>query len=193
MSPIPRWSPAGIAPGNAVGEIVGIDRHRAGVPRAVPERDEPTPYVVARITEIRDVEIVQVPSHAKTGRPYRIGGQPPDDLARYPDLVHALRDLLRRCRLSQRDVVRRDLTGVLRRSTVGAVLRGERPARRDVVIAIVRACGLGETVVAAWEAAWLRLGQPYLEARREEWRENALPNLFRATYGRQHRAMHRWR
>ena len=121
-------------------------------------------------------------------------GPTPGDLAHYSDLLHALRDLLRRrCRLSQREVVRRDHTGVLKRSTVGAVLRGERPARRDVVIAIVHARGLGNSVVAEWDAAWRLLGQPYLEARHEEWRENARPNLFRATYGRQYGAVYRWR
>lgn len=82
---------------------------------------------------------------------------------------------------------------MLKRSTVGAVLRGERPARRDVVIAIVHACGLGNIVVAEWDAAWRRLGQPYLEAGHEQWLENVLPNLFRATYGRHYRAVYRWR
>jgi len=50
-----------------------------------------------------------------------------------------------------------------------------------VVIAIVHACGLGNSVVAEWDAAWRRLGQPYLEARHEASRENARPNLVRAT------------
>lgn len=134
-----------------------------------------------------------MPSHHEAGRPCRIGGRPPGDLARYTDLLDALRDLLRRCRMSQREVVRRDRTGVLRRSTLGAVLRGERPARRDVVIAIVRACGLGESAVAGWHTAWSRLGQPYLEAQREAWREAALPNLYRRMHGHYYSTARRWR
>ncbi len=82
------------------------------VPRALSERAEPTAYMVARIAEFRDVDLVQ-PTRPETGRPHRIGGRPPGDLAQYTDLLRALRDLLRRCRLSQREVVRRDQTGVL--------------------------------------------------------------------------------
>jgi transcriptional regulator with XRE-family HTH domain len=94
-------------------------------------------------------------------------GGPPGDLRDYADLRRALRDLLARCGMSQRELVVRDQTGMLTRSTVGAVLRGDRSAGSWVLDAIVRGCGVSETAAAAWRQAWARFGEPFRVGRLE--------------------------
>ncbi len=91
------------------------------------------------------------------------GGTPPAGLASHMDLMHALGDLLRDRGISQRELERLDPE--LRRSTVGAVLRGQRGAHRDQVAAIVRACGIQGEAARAWEDAWTRLSIPDLNQR----------------------------
>lgn len=106
-----------------------------------------------------------------------IGGYPPADLAAYQPFLDALRHVPAWAGLSQREVVRRDSTGLLCRSTVGAVLRGERSASREVTIAIVRACGVSEAAVAAWAVAWHRAGQPFRDAMEQQRRQIAYHRL----------------
>ncbi|WP_046469449.1 helix-turn-helix domain-containing protein [Allosalinactinospora lopnorensis] len=100
--------------------------------------------------------------HAQQVR--ELEGYPPPDLCSYDDLVEALRDLLVRRRISQRELVRQDDSGILRRSTVGAILRWERSLRLEVTIALVQSCGVPEAAVDDWVAAWLRHGLPFEEA-----------------------------
>lgn len=88
-------------------------------------------------------------------------GAPPYDLRSYAEFIAALRELLRRRAMSQREAVRRDRSRILAPSTVSAVLRGERSARRDVTQALVRACGVSEEAAAAWDLAWCRLALPH--------------------------------
>lgn len=90
-------------------------------------------------------------------------GHPPD-LDSYPALCQALRDLIDRRGISQRELARRDETGLLKRATVGAVLRMERAAQREVTIAIVRACGVSDSAVEDWDAAWHCWGLPHRQA-----------------------------
>lgn len=104
-------------------------------------------------------------------------GHPPPDLDNYPELVSALRDLMDRRGISQRELVRRDKTGWLRRSTVGAVLRMERSAGPDVTIAIVRACGVSDAAVDHWAAAWDQLGRPNRQAMDRQRRQIAYISL----------------
>lgn len=77
----------------------------------------------------------------------------------YDGFLRDLRDLLRENGIPQRELTRRDHR--LKRSTVGAVLRGDRSARLDVVIAIARACGVSQDAEQAWTAAWWRDGHPH--------------------------------
>lgn len=109
-------------------------------------------------------------------------GYPPADLADYPQFCQALRDLLDRRGISQREVVRRDETGLLTRSTVGAILRVQRSAPRDVTNAIVRACGVQDAAADSWAAAWERLAWPYRRAMEQRRREIAYGRLRARTY-----------
>ena len=95
---------------------------------------------------------------------YLAGGAPPARLVSHADLMQALRGLLRARGISQRELERRDPR--LRRSTVGAMLCGERSARLDMVTAITRACGVHGEAATAWADAWARLSRPDLERRR---------------------------
>ena len=95
------------------------------------------------------------------------GGGPPSGLRTYQDFQQALRELLKVRGVSQRELTRRDPR--LSRSTVGAVLRGQRSAGQGMVIAIVRACGVSDQAEQAWADAWWRLGLPHrLEERRRK-------------------------
>ena len=94
---------------------------------------------------------------------YLAGGAPPARLVSHADLMRALRGLLHARGISQRELERRDPR--LRRSTVGATLRGERGARLDMVTAITRACDVQDQASAAWADAWARLSRPDLERR----------------------------
>lgn len=95
---------------------------------------------------------------------YLAGSAPPARLVSHADLMRALRGLLRARGISQRELERRDPR--LRRSTVGAVLRGERGADLHTVTAITRACGVQGEAARAWVDAWERLSKPDLERRR---------------------------
>jgi transcriptional regulator with XRE-family HTH domain len=95
---------------------------------------------------------------------YLAGGVPPARLVSHADLMRALRSLLRARGISQRELERQDPR--LRRSTVGAMLRGERGARLGMVTAITRACGVQGEAARAWADAWARLSQPDMEQRR---------------------------
>lgn len=91
-------------------------------------------------------------------------GYPPADLGTYSALCDALGQLVATRVSSQRELVRRDASGQLTRSTIGAVLRRERSLSRDVLHRTVTACGLDEPAVDAWLAAWDRYGKPFREA-----------------------------
>jgi transcriptional regulator with XRE-family HTH domain len=89
---------------------------------------------------------------------YLAGGAPPARMVSHADLMQALRRLLRARGISQRELERRDPR--LRRSMVGAMLRGERGASLDMVTAITRACGVQGDAARAWADAWARLSKP---------------------------------
>ena len=95
---------------------------------------------------------------------YLAGGAPPARLVSHTDLMRALQGQLRARGISQRELERRDPR--LRRSTVGAMLRGERGARLDMVTAITLACGVQGEAARAWANAWAQLSQPDMEQRR---------------------------
>jgi transcriptional regulator with XRE-family HTH domain len=103
----------------------------------------------------------EVDKARRRARGERAGGWPPEDLGGYTDLLRAIADLIRDQGLSQREVARRDRSRTLRRSTVGAVLRGQRSASRTLVAAIVRTCGVDDPAcLQAWDEVWERWGRP---------------------------------
>lgn len=90
---------------------------------------------------------------------HQMDDRPPAEMSYYHELIAALRALVSRAGISQRELVRRSPT--LARSTVGAVLRQDRSSRLRDVVAIVRACGVSEDAVTAWADESYRLGVPY--------------------------------
>ena len=170
-----------------LGDRLGCDRSR--VSRALSGRTLPSRERAVELARVLGVD------EAETGRRWEeaaarvrdaracrgAGGAPPPGHASHMDVMDALRDLLRELGVSQRELERRDPG--LRRSTVGAVLRGERSARLDLVIAIVRACGLPEEAVSDWESIWARHCLPDLRQRyerKERWlRDTAVPHRWR--------------
>jgi len=75
-------------------------------------------------------------------------------------------------------LVRKDESGHLTRSTIGAILRHERSLSHDVLIRVLAACELSDKEREAWMDAWERYGKP---------RREAMENLRRAiAYSRLH-------
>jgi hypothetical protein len=109
-------------------------------------------------------------------------GYPPVDITDYCDLREALRALVDERVPSQRQLVTRDESGILCRSTVGAVLRGQRSASREVTLAIVRACGVCHDATAEWATVWDRVGRPFRERMDHERRLIAHYRLRRASW-----------
>ncbi len=146
---------------------LGCDRSR--VSRALSGRELPPLSRIEEIAELVGADVEQARQqwrraaalHRKAQTSAAEGG-PPQGMANYPDFLQALNELRFQNDLSQRELVRRDTTGKLTRSTVGAVLRGERSATLAMVVAYVRACGVSELAVNAWESAWERLAYPHM-------------------------------
>jgi len=151
-----------------------LGRHRSRVSRALSGRALPARDRVLQLARILRADETAV--ERQWGRAadkmrdprarwqaYTAGGAPPARLTTHMDLMHALRGLLRDRGISQRELER--LEPELRRSTVGAVLRGQRGAHLDQVAAIVRTCGVRDEAARAWEDAWARLSLPDLDLR----------------------------
>lgn len=171
-----------------------LGRDRSRVSRALSGRvlpDKDRMLQLARILDVDETVVRQQWDRAaarmrdpRARREARIaGGAPPSRLASHMDVMRALRALLRDLGISQRELERRDPD--LRRSTVGAMLRGARGASRYQVTAIVRACEVSSEAVGAWEAAWEQYCLPDLaerQRRAEAWlRATAVPyrDLYR--------------
>lgn len=167
-----RMRDAGISQGQAA---IRLHCHPSRVSRALSGREMPQRDLLLGLARMTDVDAVAVMERwasadaaRRQARDHTHDGGPPDGLANYPALLRALRELLRDRRVSQRELARR-VPG-LRRSTIGAALRGERSIGLGMVITIVRACGVTGDAERAWSAAWWRLGQPYpQEQRRRRW------------------------
>lgn len=171
-----------------------IQYDRSSVSRALSGRVMPSRPLVLRIAgecgaSADTAERLWAAADAnRRQRPAReADGHPPVDLADYPASVRALRDLFDQRGISQREVERRDQSGLLRRSTVGTHLRLERPLSRDVTLAMVRACGVTETAVAEWADMWDQLGRPHLansvRQRSEIYRRSQYPYVYRDRRG----------
>jgi plasmid maintenance system antidote protein VapI len=78
-------------------------------------------------------------------------------------MYDALGDLITSKFGSHRELVRKDESGRLTRSTIGAILRHERSLSRDVLIRVLAACELSDKEREAWMDAWERYGRPRRE------------------------------
>lgn len=122
-----------------LGARLGCDRSR--VSRALSGREVPPQHLIEQIAKAIGADADRAirrwehadqlrrnarrppPDPAASATP--LAGGPPAGLQTYADLLRGLRDLMHECRVSQRELCRRDHR--LRRSTVGAVLRGSGP------------------------------------------------------------------
>jgi len=87
----------------------------------------------------------------------RIGPRP-ETVLDFADLRQAMAELRERCGgPSLAQLSRHAPTGLLPRSTLGAVLRGTALPRKDLMLAFVRALGVQDTRV--WERAWDKAAQ----------------------------------
>lgn len=168
------------ASGRSHGELaIRLRCDRSTVSRALSGREVPPRQRIQEIAQAlgADVDLTMRRWRAadairRKGRVGKAGSAsgPPDGIASYSALLVALRDLMRRHRISQRRLADAS-NGRLRRSTIGAALRGERSAGPQMVAAIVRACAGGEADLAAWEALWWHYGRPYRKERHRRRRE----------------------
>jgi hypothetical protein len=78
-------------------------------------------------------------------------------------MYDALGDLITSKVGSHRELVRKDESGQLTRSTIGAILRHERSLSHDVLIRVLAACELSDKEREAWMDAWERYGRPRRE------------------------------
>lgn len=149
-----------------------IDRHPSTVSRLFAVKHFPARETVRRVAHVVGADTTaamrlweKAAAARQASRQCRAEGGPPDGLSTAADFRHALQALLASRGLTHRELARRDTTGLLKRSTVGAVLRGERGAREDVVMAIVDACGASSEARDAWQDAWRDLARPDRVAR----------------------------
>jgi transcriptional regulator with XRE-family HTH domain len=117
------------------------------------------------------------PSPGMTADATSLGGCLPAELRTYPEFLQGLRDLMRERGVSERELAR--LNRNMRRSSVGAVLRGERSMSLSTLDAILRACGVSDQARQAWSGAWWRLGQPHQEEAHRRRREGYRSMLVR--------------
>ena len=75
-------------------------------------------------------------------------------------MYDALGDLISRRVGSHRELARRDTSGRLTRSTIGAILRHERSLSYDVLDQVLITCGISGMEREAWMDAWKRYGEP---------------------------------
>jgi hypothetical protein len=94
----------------------------------------------------------------------RIGTPPRSDIDSWLDMYDALGDLITSKVGSHRELVRKDESGQLTRSTIGAILRYERSLSHDVLIRVLTVCELSDEEREAWMDAWERYGRPRREA-----------------------------
>ncbi len=92
---------------------------------------------------------------------------PPSDIDSWQSMYDALGDLISRRVGSHRELARRDTSGRLTRSTIGAILRYERSLSYDVLDQVLIACDVSGMDREAWMDAWERYGAPRRDAMEE--------------------------
>jgi hypothetical protein len=123
----------------------------------IARRCEASPREARKLWEA--AEAAQLRRHVR-----RIGTPPPPDIASWPDMYDALGHLITSKVGSHRELVRKDESGQLTRSTIGAILRYERSLSRDVLIRVLTVCEFSDKEREAWMDAWERYGRPRREA-----------------------------
>ncbi|ANZ37070.1 hypothetical protein BBK82_14340 [Lentzea guizhouensis] len=98
-------------------------------------------------------------------RNQRIRREPIGRIDSFDGLSAGLRQMWLDTGLSQRAIVHADESGRLRRSSLGAVLRGERRPHKELTAALTRACGGDEQTVAVWVQVWEQLDADHQRAR----------------------------
>ncbi|MFE2033031.1 hypothetical protein ACFXBB_07165 [Streptomyces scopuliridis] len=98
----------------------------------------------------------------------------------HKEFLDALHETIGEAKLSQREIGLMS-HGALKRSTIGAVLRGERSAPLGLVMKIIGICGVvTPAAVALWEEAWWDLAEPDRERRRQRrWEGYSLQRYLR--------------
>jgi transcriptional regulator with XRE-family HTH domain len=79
-------------------------------------------------------------------------------------MYQALGDLIVAKVGSQRELERRDSSGLLSRSTLGAIVRWDRSLSHEVLIQILKVCEVSDAERAEWMVAWERYGEPRRQA-----------------------------
>lgn len=172
-----------------------VGYHPTTVSRAVTGRRASWSVVERIVRETgpdRDIETarhmwVRVQTDQCERRAREAAAYPPVDIDDEAALCRALNGLWRRSGVSQREIVRRDDTGILRRSTIGAALRGDRVPGRRMMLMLVRTCGGGEDAAREWATAWDRLHrarQQEFAARKRARYQEAVRRYGRAWAGR---------
>jgi transcriptional regulator with XRE-family HTH domain len=119
----------------------------------------------------------------------RVVTYPPSDIDSWRSMDDALGALIARTVGSHRELERRDGSGLLKRSTIGAILRYDRSLSYDVLVQVLTICGVGDKEWVAWMDAWERYGR---------WRRKILDGRRRAIArrrlqpGRYSRARESW-
>jgi transcriptional regulator with XRE-family HTH domain len=90
----------------------------------------------------------------------RKAAYPPSGIDSWQSMYDALGDLISRRVGSHRELARRDTSGRLTRSTIGAILRHERSLSYDVLDQVLITCGVSGMEREAWMDAWKRYGEP---------------------------------
>ena len=85
---------------------------------------------------------------------------PPLVIDSWGSMYDSLGDLISRRVGSHRELARRDASGRLTRSTIGAILRYERSLSYDVLDQVLVVCGVSGMEREAWMDAWERYGEP---------------------------------
>lgn len=175
-----------------------IKRDSSTVSRALSGRKIPSRAVtrlIARALGMDEVPVMALRDEAaairRQGQALRVAGGPPEGMRTHGEFLSALRELIRKANLSQREIGVMS-NGALKRSTVGAVLRGERSASLLLVMEIVQICGVRNAeALSAWEEAWYDLAHPDRESRRQRrWEAYSFLRYLRSLPG--HRKASAW-
>lgn len=120
---------------------------------AVAVRCEASPWEARRLWDVAETSLRR--RQART-----VARTPVSRIDSWLSMYQALGDLIVARVGSQRELVRRDSSGLLSRSTLGAILRFDRSLSYEVLIQILALCEVGDAERAEWMVAWERWGEP---------------------------------
>ncbi|MCW2935801.1 MAG: family transcriptional regulator [Actinomycetia bacterium] len=124
-----------------------------------------------RLPSWRLMEAIAARAHAPADEAQRLHraaeaalDHPPSDIDSWQGLYLALDALILSRVGSHQELVRRDASGVLTRSTIDAIALLDRSLSEDVLVRALTICEVGERELADWMKAW----ESYGRVRREE-------------------------